>query len=129
MSNIGMTTSEQAITPQLEKLLCMRDLNLRDLAGPARRWKRNANRLASDLGGDLSFAEQQLAMRAAMLAVLLEDQECRVLLGEKIAIGEYTQMIAVQKQLLVALRLKRAPRDVSPPSVADYIKHINEAAE
>ena len=102
---------------------------MRLLGGPARRWKRNANRLANDLGGDLSFAEQQLAMRAAMLAVLLEDQECRVLLGEKIVIGDYTQMITVQKQLLVALGLKRVPRDVSPPSVADYIKHINEAAE
>jgi hypothetical protein len=64
-------------------------------------------------------------MRAAMLSILLEDQECRALLGQKIAIGDYTNMIAVQKQLLQALGLHRVPRDVTP----DPLDYASEAAE
>jgi len=129
MANLGTPPAERALTTQLEHLLSFRDLNIRQLGGPARRLRRNASRLSADLGRDLSFAQQQLTMRAAMLAILLEDQECRALRGEKIVIGDYTSMIAVQKQLLVALGLRRVPRDISPPSVVDYLKHINEGAQ
>jgi hypothetical protein len=113
MANLGTPVAERALTTQLEHLLSFRDLNVRELGGPARRLRRNASRLASDLGGSLSFAQRQLAMRAAMLSILLEDQECRVLLGHKIAIGDYTQMIAVQKQILQALGLRRVPRNIT----------------
>ena len=66
-------------------------------------------------------------MRAAMLSILLEDQECRALLGQKIAIGDYTNMIAVQKQLLQALGLRRVARDVL--SLDQYLDQPQQAAE
>jgi hypothetical protein len=112
MANLGTPPAERELTTQVEQLLSMRDLNLSKLGGPARRLRRNASRLAGDLGQSLSFAQQQLVMRASMLAVLLEDQECRALLGQQIALGDYTQMISVQKQILQALGLKRVPKDV-----------------
>ena len=124
MSNFGTPPAERALTVQLEKLLSFRDLNLSKLSGPARRLRRSASQLAGDLGRDLTFAQQQLTMRAAMLAILLEDQECRVLLGEKIAIGDYTNMIVVQKQILQVLGLHRVPRDVTDP-----LDYASEAAE
>jgi hypothetical protein len=107
MSNIGILPAEKALTEQVERLLCLKDLSLRKLGGAGRRWRNNASKLANDLGGNPSFAERQLAMRAALLAVLLEDQEVRVLSGQKISLADYTTMVSVQKQLLLALGLER----------------------
>jgi len=115
MSNLGTPPAERALTAQFERLLSFRDLDLRAIGGPARRMRRNASRLAGDLGRDLSFQQQQLVMRASLLALLLEDQECRALLGHKIAIGDYVGLVAVQKQILQALGLKRIARDVQDP--------------
>lgn len=126
MANLGTPPAEQAVTTQLEHLLSMRDLNLSQLGGPARRLRRNTSRLATDLGRDLTFAQQQLVMRASMLAVLLEDQECRALLGQKIALGDYTQMISVQKQILQALGLKRVMKDINTFSELRRLDRLQE---
>jgi hypothetical protein len=123
MANLGVPPAEQALTVQLEKLLGFVDINCSKLGGPARRVRRNASRLASDLGGDLSFAQRQLTMRAAMLSILLEDQEVRALLGQKIELSDYTSMIAVQSQLLRALGLKRVAKNITP-GVDEYLASL-----
>jgi hypothetical protein len=124
------THLEREFAGTLTRLLSLRDVDCRK-QGAARRVRTFARHFAVDLGGDLSAAEQQLVQRTSVLAALLEDREARILSGEKISIGDYVAMISVQKQLLLALGIKRVPRDVSALSeyLAQQRDDVVEAAE
>jgi hypothetical protein len=125
----ALTPMEQVFNQTFARLMTLRDADAR--RGPHRRVREFARRLASDLGGSevLSIAQQQLIQRAAMLAALCEHTETCLLLGrEDISIPDYLAAISVQKRLLEALGLERRQRDVTPPSVADYLKHKQQRA-
>jgi hypothetical protein len=72
------------------------------------------------LGRDLSFGQQQLAMRASMLAILLEDRECRALLGQKIDVNDYAQLLAAQTRIFKVLGIRRTLKNV--PNLNEYIE-------
>ena len=74
-------------------------------------------RLERDLGKDPSTAQVELIRRAAVLAVLLEDTETRLLIGQPIDLNSYLNAANVQKRLLQALMpgLQRKAREVSSP--------------
>ena len=47
------------------------------------------------------------------MGALLEDAEARLLLGQETSFSDYLSAISVQKQLLLAIGIRRIPRDVS----------------
>jgi hypothetical protein len=88
----------------------------------------------SDLGGEdnTSAAERSIIRRASTLTVELERLEAKfALVGEACAndLDLYQRMAGNLRRLLEAVGLERRARDVSPPSVMDYLKHINEGAQ
>ena len=101
-------------------------------------WVRRAKELISDhlsdLGGEdnTSAAERSLIRRAAVLAVELERYERKfALAGEASPEGLdiYARVAGNLRRLLEAVGLQRRAKEVSPPSVVDYLKHINEGAQ
>jgi hypothetical protein len=89
-----------------------------------------------DLGGDdyVSDSEQRLVRRAAMLTIQLEMMDSRFATNDgeasRVDLETYQRCSNSLRRLLESLGLQRRSRDVSPPSVAEYIAHINrEAAE
>jgi|SRR5262245_59592907 len=107
-----VTATEQAYNTHMEHLLGLADVDCRRI--PMRQVRALGRALRQDLGDDLSTGAQQLVQRASILGVLLENIEARLLLGQRIAIGDYVEMCNTQKRLLMALGLKRVPRDVTP---------------
>jgi hypothetical protein len=97
-----------------ERLLTMADVDCR--RGPGRSVLRYARALSSDLGGDLSIAQQMLVQRASLLAVLCGHTEAAIMLGRPISVGDYLQMTSTLRRLLTTLSpsLQRVPRDVTP---------------
>jgi hypothetical protein len=88
----------------------------------------------SDLGGtdNTSAAERSIVRRASTLTVELERLEAKfAAAGEASAddLDLYQRTAGNLRRLLEAVGLQRRTRDVSLPSVADYIKHIDEAAK
>jgi hypothetical protein len=79
--------------------------------------------LSADLGGDLSAGEQQLVQRAAMIGAIVADCEARWAAGQQVELAEYFMAVNTQRRVLATLGLRRRPRDVTPPSVADYLAH------
>jgi hypothetical protein len=83
----------------------------------------------SDLGGadNTSAAERSIIRRAAVLTAQLEQLEARFALADGVASAEdldlYQRSANSLRRLLEAVGIKRRPRDVTPPSVADYLKH------
>jgi hypothetical protein len=101
-------------------------------------WVRRAKELIadhiSDLGGEAnaSTAERSIIRRAAVLTVELERLEARFAsAGEASAedLDLYQRTAGNLRRLLEAVGLQRRAKEVSPPSVTDYLKHINEGAQ
>jgi hypothetical protein len=95
-------------------------------------WAKRASELLaatiSDMGGDanVSEAERALAKRAAVLTVELERREAafaQVGAVEDAALAIYQTTVNTLRRTLESLGLQRRPRDVSPPSVAEYLAH------
>jgi hypothetical protein len=116
--------NEGSIKPWLARHGHVRFLTLAHLDGRSRAVA-SANALKAgfetDLGGDLSTGQSQLVQRAALLGVMIEDFETRHLLGEPIEVDLYLTAINVQRRVLVTLGLERKARDVSTPSLNDYL--------
>lgn len=70
------------------------------------------DQLVNDLGGDPSAAESALAQRASVLHALLEHLEAEWLLSCELDVSIYCAAAAEQRRMLVALGLKRVPRQV-----------------
>ena len=69
-------------------------------------------------------------LRASVLGTLLENCEARLLLGQQVQLSEYLEMANTQKRMLAALGLERVARDVTLPSLREYLaKPQEEAAE
>lgn len=87
--------------------------------------------LSADLGGEdaLSAGERQLVMRAALTGAIAADAETRWLAGQQIELGDYLQAVNVQRRVLATLGLQRRARDVSTPSVEQYVAHLRAQQE
>ncbi|WP_220149774.1 hypothetical protein [Sphingomonas aracearum] len=85
----------------------------------ARRYREILAALVSDMGGDPSEAQEQIARRAAMLAIWCEGQDTAAALGTPIDVAAYTTASNALRRLLETLGLKRVPRDITP-TLAEY---------
>ena len=63
--------------------------------------------LASDLGGNLTTAQQALARRASVLSAILEDAEAKWAGGEEFPLDEYLTATNVLRRVLTSLGLER----------------------
>ena len=110
-----------------ERLLTISDVDCR--RGPGRSVLRYARALSSDLGNDLSVAQQMLVQRASLLAMLCGHTEAEILLGRPVSIGDYVSMASTLRRLLTTLSpsLKRAPKDITPDPL-DYARDRDGAS-
>jgi hypothetical protein len=93
-----------------------------DLRAPyGRRAIKLRNGLISDLGGDPTNAQREIAQRAAVLSVMLESYEARWLAGEEINETLYTTLANCQRKSLDVLGYERKARDITP-TLTEYLK-------
>ncbi|WP_200922198.1 hypothetical protein [Sphingomonas sp. Leaf23] len=85
----------------------------------ARRYREIVETLRADMGGDPSEAQEQIARRAASLAIWCEQQDEGAANGKPIDVAAYTTAANSLRRLLESLGLKRAMRNVTP-SIAEY---------
>jgi hypothetical protein len=127
MGERGRGDNEGTVKPRIAKLGYHRFLTIRDLDGRSRAVARcNELRAAfeADLGGpaNMTTGQKQLVQRAALIGVQLEDFETRWILGEPIEFTDYMTGVNVQRRVLATVGLERRARDVSTPSLAQYLR-------
>jgi hypothetical protein len=95
----------------------------------SRRFRDLAAQHAADLGGadTLSEAQSSLIRRVAAIEVELERQEGRMSLGEGVDLDAYTRAAGHLRRLLETLGIERRARDVTPPSLRDYLANKRAA--
>lgn len=91
-----------------------------------RRYREILAQLVSDMGGDPSEAQQQIARRAASLAIWCEQQDTLATTGTPLDVGPYTTASNTLRRLLESLGLERKLRNITP-SIAEYAQR--KAAE
>lgn len=91
-----------------------------------RRYREILAQLTSDMGGDPSEAQQQIARRAAMLAIWCEGEDTKAAKGQAIDIGAYTTASNSLRRLLESIGLERRARNVTP-TIKEYM--ARKAAE
>jgi hypothetical protein len=101
-----------------------------DVAGDnkwSRRFRDILDQIIADLSGPhgLSESQRQLARRCATLAIQCERLEGSAAAGNEIDISEYSLLTSTLVRVVSRLGIKRVPRDVTTPSVAEYVDHIN----
>jgi len=76
-----------------------------------------------DLGGreQLSAIEKSLIQAYAGSAILLDDLNARVVLGQEIDVGTHAQMTSALVRIASRLGLQRRQRDVTP-TVEEYLR-------
>lgn len=84
-----------------------------------RRYREILASLVSDMGGDPSEAQEQIARRAASLAIWCEQSDTDAANGKPIDIGAYTTASNTLRRLLESLGLERKARNVTP-TIAEY---------
>ena len=112
------------------RLLTLDYLDQRTAAAKAAR--NLVTHLTSDLGGDdqLSAGERELVKRAALCGAIVADFEARWVAGQPVELNEYLAAVNVQRRVLTTLGLQRRPRDVTLPSLREYLaKPQEEVAE
>src|SRR6476620_7826410 len=77
-----------------------------------------------DLGGreQLSAMEKSLIQAYAGSAILLDDLNARVVLGQEIDVGTHAQMTSALVRIASRLGLQRRQRDVTP-TVEEYLRN------
>jgi hypothetical protein len=96
----------------------------------ARIFDRIVTEITSDLGGDsqLSAIQRSLVEAFAGSAVLLENLNTRILLGEAVEAADHAQLVSSMVRVGARLGIGRRPRDVTP-TVDEYLASKQEAAE
>jgi hypothetical protein len=85
--------------------------------------------IESDLGGhaQLSTIEHCLVEAFAGACVTLYHLNTKLALGQEIDLAHHAQAVSAMVRVASRLGLARRARDItSPPSVADYLKHVAE---
>jgi hypothetical protein len=96
----------------------------------ARRWRDLLAEVLSDLGNDgLSEGQRQLARRCATIALACERMEGEAAQGREINLETYGALTDRLGRAFQRLGLKRRARDVTPPSVSEYLAHVNKQNE
>lgn len=85
-----------------------------------RRYRDILAQLVADLGGDPSEAQQQIARRAASLAVWCEERDADAVSGRAFDIAAYTTAANSLRRLLADLGLERRARNVTP-TLREYV--------
>jgi hypothetical protein len=80
----------------------------------------------ADAGGRDKLSEAQFALikRSAGLECELEQMEGRMSQGEQVDLDRYGRAASHLRRLLETLGLERKPRNVTPPSIEDYARHV-----
>jgi hypothetical protein len=99
----------------------------------ARRWSDIHDQIIADLGGAdlLSEGQRQLIRRAATIALTCERMEGKAAAGADINLADYGMLTDRLGRAFHRLGLKRQPRDVTPPTLDQYLarRRYSEAAE
>jgi hypothetical protein len=84
--------------------------------------------IEADLGGheQLSTIERALIEAFAGASVTLSHLNTQLALGEKIDLSDHAQAVSAMVRVASRLGLQRRARDVTTPSVAAYVEHINK---
>ena len=79
-----------------------------------------------DMGGRDLISEAQFALikRSAGLECELEQMEGRMSQGEQVDLDCYGRAASHLRRLLESLGLDRKPRNVTPPSIEEYARHV-----
>jgi hypothetical protein len=93
----------------------------------ARRFREVYAQIVSDIGGDPSEAQTQLARRAATLSVWAESIEAQLAQGADIDAPEFATVANALRRLFADLGIERVARDISPPLDA-YLKRKHPPA-
>jgi hypothetical protein len=72
----------------------------------------------------LSEGQRQLARRCATIAIACEAMEGRAVAGEAIDLDVYGQLTDRLGRTFQRLGLRRRARNVTPPSIAEYLEHV-----
>ncbi|MEQ8228604.1 MAG: hypothetical protein RIA64_11015 [Rhodospirillales bacterium] len=86
----------------------------------ARRYRDIIQEISTDLGGELTETQLQIARRAASLAIWCESQESMMANGGELNISEFTTATNALRRLLADLGYAKVPRDVTP-SLAEIL--------
>jgi hypothetical protein len=91
----------------------------------ARRYRDLMAEAIADAGGvsECSQARLQLIRRLAALSVQLEQLEAKLADGADIDIAEYTSLTSTLVRVVSRLGINRVSRDITPPSVQEYLAH------
>jgi hypothetical protein len=81
--------------------LTIEGLDQRTLA--ARRAKQMVASIEEEFGNDLTTAQKQMTLNAAILSTMIEDLSARWLIGERVDFEDFTSLINTQRRLLSAL--------------------------
>ena len=76
------------------------------------RVKAMERQLESDLGGDLTKAQQALVRRASVLDAILEDTETKWAVGEELPLSDYLAATNVLRRVLASLGIERRSKPV-----------------
>ena len=130
--NLATTSANTATRIGTGRSQFLLDLNGERIDGRtllARRFRELTAAYTSDLGGDLSEAENQLVRRAATLSMRAELAETKLAAQQfdDLDFDEFLSLCNVLRRLLVTLGLKRVARNATP-ILADYIEGRRVAA-
>jgi hypothetical protein len=91
----------------------------------AREFETIVSGISQDLGGAdrLSTIQKSLVEAYAGMALVLSDLNARALQGETLDLNAYATAVSTLIRTAGRLGVKRVPRDITPPGVADYLQH------
>jgi hypothetical protein len=92
----------------------------------SRRYRDLVQGHVTDMGGRdlLSEAQLSLVKRASAIECELEQMEGRLSKSEQVDLDTFTRAASHLRRLLESLGLERKPRNVTPPSIEDYARHV-----
>ena len=97
------------------KLLTLDHLDQRTTA--ARGVRELIGQIERDLGGDLSTAQNQISVRAAITGAVLEDMAAKWLAGGALDAALWATLCNVERRLYETLGVRRVPRNVKTLSM------------
>ena len=122
---VQITTSTNGRKRGKLKLLSRDNLDHRCLS--SKRFDSIAAGIAADLGGEdrLSTVQRGLIEVYAGVSVRANDLIARQMLGQEINGTELNQYASTMVRVASRLGVQRLARDITPPSVEEYLAHIN----
>lgn len=123
---LGLPSPTQRTRIGNGKQLFLTENAVDERSAPARRFREVFAQIISDIGGDPSEAQVQIARRAASLCVWAESAEAELAKGNAIDIASFTTAANSLRRLLADLGLERKLRDVTP-TLDEYLRSRHHA--